>query len=406
VKPGAVLAESVSRRFRLNPERHTTLKEVIVRRRQPRAQELWALRDVSFGIEPGEAVGLVGRNGSGKTTLLRLIAGIFRPTEGQLSVGGSIASLLELGAGFHPDFTGRDNVFMNGAIHGLKRRYIRERMDEIIAFAELERFIDSPVRTYSAGMYMRLGFSVATHLDPDVLLLDEVFAVGDEAFQRKCFGKIFDLKDAGKTILFVSHSAPAVERLCERAILLQRGRVAADGVAKDVVAEYQRLLSMEESPAERGAGLREWGSGDAHVLQVRLAGADGVERREFLSGEPLVVRLAVEVEREVPPPRVAVEFRDAMGGLLGATEADAGTLGWDSGAGRFAMEFEIPRLPFVQGLFQLSIGLADPSSLRQYHRLDPAAEFTVFPADEDTRGWFRFDGDWSMVSDTVAVKAP
>jgi ABC-type polysaccharide/polyol phosphate transport system ATPase subunit len=406
VRPGAVLAESVSRRFRLNPERHMTLKEALLRRGQSRAQEIWALRDVSFAIERGEAVGLVGRNGSGKTTLLRLIAGIFRPTEGQLSVGGSIGSLLELGAGFHPDFTGRDNVFMNGAIHGLKRRYIRERMDEIVAFAELERFIDSPVRTYSAGMYMRLGFSVATHLDPDVLLLDEVFAVGDEAFQRKCFGKIFDLRDAGKTILFVSHSAPAVERLCERAILLQRGRVVADGVTRDVVAEYQRLLAMEESPAERGAGLREWGSGDARVSRIRLAGADGVERREFLSGEPLVVRLAVEVERAVPPPRIAVEFRDANGGLLGANEADAGTLGWNGGPGRFDIDFEIQRLPFVQGLFRLSVGLADPSSLRQYHRLDPAAEFTVFPADEDTRGWFRFDGEWSTVNDPMAVKAP
>jgi ABC-type polysaccharide/polyol phosphate transport system ATPase subunit len=381
-----------------------TLKEAIVRRGRPRAQEIWALRDVSFAIEPGEAVGLVGRNGSGKTTLLRLIAGIFRPTDGRLSVEGSIGSLLELGAGFHPDFTGRDNVFMNGAIHGLKRRYIRERMEEIVAFAELERFIDSPVRTYSAGMYMRLGFSVATHLDPDVLLLDEVFAVGDEAFQRKCFGKIFDLKDAGKTILFVSHSAPAVERLCERAILLQQGHVAADGIAKDVVAEYQRLLSMEESPEERGAGLQEWGTGDAHVLRVRLAGEDGVERREFLSGEPLVVRLSVEVERRVPPPRIAVEFRDSSGGLLGANEADARTLGWDGGAGRFNVEFEIPRLPFVQGLFRLSVGLADPSSLRQYHRLDPAAEFTVFPADEDMRGWFRFEGDWSKVDDATAVK--
>ncbi|HEX6491180.1 MAG TPA: ABC transporter ATP-binding protein [Gaiellaceae bacterium] len=406
MKPGAISADSVSRRFRVQSERQLTLKEAIVRRRVLRQEEIWALRGLSFEIATGEAVGLVGRNGSGKTTLLRLIAGIFKPTAGRLQVGGSVGSLLELGAGFHPDFTGRENVFMNGAIHGLKRRYIKERMDEIVAFAELERFIDLPVRTYSAGMYMRLGFSVATHLDPDILLLDEVFAVGDEAFQRKCFGKIFELRDSGKTLVFVSHSAPAVERLCERAILLQQGRVARDGVTKDVVAEYQRLLAMEESPAERGVGLREWGTGDAHVVRVSLEGPDGIERREFLSGAPLAVRLTVAVEREVEPPRIGVEFRDASGGLLGANEIDARQLGWDAGSREAEVLFEVPRLPFLKGLFRLSVGLADPSSLRQYHRLDPAAEFTVYPADEDTRGWFRFDGDWSLAGPREAVRAP
>ena len=190
MKAGAVVSRGVSRRFLVYPQRQVTLKEAIVRRRHLRRTEVWAIRNASFEIEPGEAVGVVGRNGSGKTTLLRMIAGIFRPTSGRLEVGGSVSSLLELGAGFHPDFTGRENVYMNGAIHGLKRRYMDEKMDEIVAFAELEKFIDVPVRAYSAGMYMRLGFSVAAHLDPDVLLLDEVFAVGDEEFQRKCFARI------------------------------------------------------------------------------------------------------------------------------------------------------------------------------------------------------------------------
>src|SRR5207302_6237646 len=166
---------------------------------------------------------------SGKTTLLRLLAGIMKPTSGRVAVGGRVGSLLELGAGFHPDFTGRENVFLNGAILGLKREYIRRQLDEIVAFAGLEEFIDLPVRTYSSGMFMRLGFAIASHLAADVLLLDEVFAVGDEAFQRKCFGKVFDFKRNGGTIVFVSHDASAVERLCERAVLLREGSVAFEG---------------------------------------------------------------------------------------------------------------------------------------------------------------------------------
>ena len=396
MKPGAIFAEGVSRRFRVYPQRNVTLKDAILRRRQLRREEIWALRDVSFGIEPGEAVGIVGRNGSGKTTLLRLVAGIFQPTGGRLEVAGEVGSLLGLGAGFHPDFTGRENVYMNGAIHGLKKSYVHERLDEIASFAELGEFFDVPVRTYSSGMYMRLGFAVATHLDADILLLDEVFAVGDEAFQRKCFGKILELRERGRTIVFVSHAAPAVERVCERAILLTSGRVAHDGAAREVIKHYQQLIAGEDASAQQHA----WGTGEATVVGVRLEGSDGEEQRQFLSGGPLAVRLAIELSPNVSPPRVAVEFRDANGGLLGASEATAEELGWETGRSREVC-FEVPRLPLSDGLFRLSVALCDPHSTRQYHRLDSAAEFTVFP-DEHSRGWFRFEGDWSL----VAAKRP
>ena len=397
MRPGAVVASAVSRRFLVYPQRQVTLKEAIVRRRHLRRTEVWAIRDASFEIEPGEAVGVIGRNGSGKTTLLRMIADIFRPTSGRLEVCGDVASLLELGAGFHPDFTGRENVYMNGAIHGLKRKFMDEKIDEIVAFAELEKFIDVPVRTYSAGMYMRLGFSVAAHLDPDVLLLDEVFAVGDESFQRKCMEKILDLKNRGRTLLFVSHSAPAVERLCERAILLSEGKVVADGPARDAIAQYQRMLAAEENPAERGAGLREWGTGEARVASVRLEDGEGQERRQFLSGQPFVVRLGIAVAETVTPPRIAIEFRDANGSLLGVSEAEADELGWDGSPGSIELLFSSSGLPLADGRFQISVALSHPDSTKQYHRLDPAVEFTVFP-DTDQRGWFRFDGDWSLVS--------
>jgi ABC-type polysaccharide/polyol phosphate transport system ATPase subunit len=277
MNPGAVHAEAVSRRFLVYPQPQVTLKEAILRRRHLQRTEVWAVRDASFSIEPGEAVGVIGRNGSGKTTLLRLIAGIFRPSSGRLQVSGSVASLLELGAGFHPDFTGRENVYMNGAIHGLKRKYVQAKMDEIVSFAELERFIDVPVRTYSAGMYMRLGFSVAAHLDPDILLLDEVFAVGDEAFQRKCMGKILDLKERGRTLLFVSHSAPAVERLCERALLLSGGELVADGPARDSIARYQRMLAARSNVSRvfgNGArAKRAWSTSGSRTPRATSAGS-------------------------------------------------------------------------------------------------------------------------------------
>ena len=259
-QPGAVEIDRASRRFRVYPQSVRTLKELLVARRRVRGTDVWALRNVSASIAPGEAVGLIGRNGSGKTTLLRLVAGIIKPTSGTVAVEGRVGSLLELGAGFHPEFTGRENVYLNGAILGLKREAIRRHMDEIVAFAELERFIDVPVRTYSSGMYMRLGFAIAAHLDVDVLLLDEVFAVGDEEFQRKCFGKIFEFKQRGGTIVFVSHDAAAVDRLCGRAVLLRNGEVAFDGPTREAITQYHRLLAEERDPDERGAGLSEYGT--------------------------------------------------------------------------------------------------------------------------------------------------
>src|SRR5215207_3431497 len=229
MEPGSVLAENVSRRFKVYPQRHVTLKEAIVRRRHLRPVVIEALNDVSFRMDPGESVGFMGRNGSGKTTLLRLIAGVFRPSSGRLTVAGRVGSLLELGAGFHPEFTGLENIYLSASIYGMRRQEVDRRLDEIIAFSELEKSIDLPIRTYSAGMHMRLGFSVAVNVDADVLLLDEVFAVGDEAFQRKCVDRILEFKRQGKTIAFVSHSGPALERMCDRALLLSQGLVEYDG---------------------------------------------------------------------------------------------------------------------------------------------------------------------------------
>ena len=393
--PGEISVEGVSRRFRVHAREVRTLKDLFVQRGRTHATDVWALHDVSLGVERGDAVGLIGRNGSGKTTLLRLIAGIIKPTAGHVRTEGRIGSLLELGAGFHLDFTGRENVFLNGAIQGLRRADIKERFDEIVAFAELEHAIDRPVRTYSSGMTMRLGFAIAAFLEADILLLDEVFAVGDEAFQRKCFGRIFAFKQAGGTIVFVSHDASAVERLCERSVFLDVGRVAFDGPTREAVTRYRRALADDANPAERGAGLREWGSGEATIESAVLVGTEGSDRLQFLSGEPFALRVSMAAPDGVPPPRLQLELRDDAGTLVAGQAVDLRGLGWVGGNGRRSVRFEIGELPLADGRFHLRLGLTDESGEHVYHWLDDALQFVVYPGG-DERGVVRFEGRWTL----------
>jgi ABC-type polysaccharide/polyol phosphate transport system ATPase subunit len=394
MRPGEIQIDQVSRAFRVYAQPVRTLKEVLVSRRNTRGTVVEALSDVSFAVEPGEAVGLIGRNGSGKTTLLRLVAGIMKPTSGRAEVGGRVGSLLELGAGFHPEFTGRENVYLNGAILGLKREAIDRHMEEIVAFAELERFIDVPVRTYSSGMYMRLGFAVAAHLEVDVLLLDEVFAVGDEEFQRKCFGKIFEFKQRGGTIVFVSHDAAAVSRLCSRAVLLRDGRLAFDGPTREAVTQYHRLLADERDPDERGAGLSEYGSGECRIAEARLLGPGDEERTQFLPGEPLSVRLRVTADAALAPPRLSWELRDEAGLVLAAGSEDTASIGWRPGEVEQRFRFDVSSLPLADGRFRLRFELADEQGAHLYHWLDDAVRFVVYPAD-GAAGIVRLDGRWS-----------
>jgi ABC-type polysaccharide/polyol phosphate transport system ATPase subunit len=393
MEPGSIVAENVSRRFKVYPQRNVTLKEAILRRRHLRPVEVVAVRDVSLRIDPGEAVGFMGRNGSGKTTLLRLFAGVFRPSDGQLTVTGRVGSLLELGAGFHPDFTGRENIYLSASIYGLRRREVDRRLDEIIAFSELDRFIDLPIRTYSSGMYMRLGFSIAVNVDADILLLDEVFAVGDEAFQRKCVERIMAFRRRGHTIAFVSHSGASIEHLCDRAVLLREGSIQYDGATRETIRRYQELLAEDDNPAEREVGLTEWGTSDAKMAGISLEDADGNARDHFVSGEPVVLRLWVVPREEVPPPRVTLEFRDGGGALLGTAIHDLEEFG--------LLRFDLPRLPLVDGRVYVGVDVTGRDG-RRYHHVESAVEFAVSPA-SDERGWFRFEGDWTLEHAARAV---
>lgn len=389
---GAISADGVSRRFRVHARENRTLKDLVTSRGGSGGEDVWALRDVSADIKPGEAVGLIGRNGSGKSTLLRVLAGIIKPTTGTVQVGGRIGSLLELGAGFHPDFTGRENVYLNGSIQGLRRTEIRERFDEIVAFAEVEHAIDRPVRTYSSGMAMRLGFAIAAFLQADVLLLDEVFAVGDENFQRKCFGIISAFKNGGGTILFVSHDAQAVERLCERSILLSAGQKAYDGPTHEAIARYRRLLADDLDPAERNGELREWGTGEAEITGARLLDASGGVREQFLAGEPLRLEVDLRAVTVVEPPRLHLEVRDTTGLLVAEDSVSTAELGWPAGPGELTATLDIERPSLAFGRFRIRLGLVGAEG-RTLHQFDDALGFLVYP-DGEERGLVHLGGTW------------
>jgi ABC-2 type transport system ATP-binding protein len=265
----SISVESVSKQFRLFHERPSSIKERILRMRRSRAVDFWALRDISYDIPEGSTVGLIGANGSGKTTLLKIIGGILRPTRGRVMTRGRIAALLELGAGFHPELTGRENVYLNASILGLSRKDTDRQFDDIVQFSELEEFIDNQVKFYSSGMFMRLGFAVAVHVDPGILLIDEVLAVGDEAFQRKCIDRVREFQQEGRTIVLVTHAVDRVRQICDRAIMLERGTVRASGDVGNVVREFRLAMLQLHAGRDRVDVTRE-----AEITGVELLDAN------------------------------------------------------------------------------------------------------------------------------------
>ncbi len=367
----AVAVRGVSKRFRLHRGRQvSTVKDLFVRGGRAglfAGEELWALRDVTVELSRGRMVGIIGSNGSGKSTLLKLIGGILKPTTGTIAVTGRVSALIELGAGFHPEFTGRENVYVNGVLLGLSRAEIRERFDDIVAFAGLGAFIDNPVKTYSSGMYMRLGFAIAVTVDPDILLIDEVLAVGDEAFQHKCIGKIQEFKARGKTILLVTHDLGSVDRLCDEALWLDGGRLMAYGGTREVVDRYlghvageeARALGVEHREAEAGAatGRQRWGSREVELTRVRILDRAGAERYLYESGEPCTVHLAYRARRPVDDPvfGIGIFRKDGVCCYGTNTAIDGLHLGKLAGEGEVAVAIE--RLDLVEGDYLLDVAV-------------------------------------------------
>jgi lipopolysaccharide transport system ATP-binding protein len=320
--------------------------------------DLWALDDVSFEIQPGEVVGIVGRNGAGKSTLLKILSRITEPARGQIEIHGRVASLLEVGTGFHHELSGRDNIYLNGSILGMARREIDRKFDEIVAFAEIERFIDMPVKHYSSGMYVRLAFAVAAHLEPEILLVDEVLAVGDAAFQKKCLGKMSDVARHGRTVLFVSHNTAAMLNLCSRGILLEKGKLTADGAIEPVIQQYLKSLRAVTSRDLKSYSDRQ-GKGRVRFTGVRFEDGNGNAIEQGVSGQPLVVNLSYEAADRGPLPncRASVTFFDPLGQVLFncSSELVIGDPMTLPASG--TIRCVIPRLPLSQNQYLLTLFL-------------------------------------------------
>jgi homopolymeric O-antigen transport system ATP-binding protein len=344
----ALELDHVSKRFSIG---HRAGFLDALRRRARTRGELWALRDVSMRLEQGESVGLIGHNGAGKTTLLKLLAGITRPTRGQVHTIGRVASLINLGAGFHPELTGRENIYLNGVILGLSRREVKERFEHIVEFADLGPFIDTPLKRYSSGMYARLGFAVAAHVDPDVLLVDEVLSVGDVAFQDRSIRKMLSFRDAGRAILFVSHNLSAVEMMCQRVIWLDHGSIRLAGPTAEVVRAY--LDAVDEALIE-GAGLSDGVQAVEEPLVVTEVGVhDGQARlsTEFEFGDPMRVKLHALARQDVQAVQCSVTVRGDYGPLFTATSATFPS--WRRGPHELECAFE--SLPLLPGLYRVEV---------------------------------------------------
>jgi ABC-2 type transport system ATP-binding protein len=370
----AIEVRDVSKRFRIYREKPTSLKQRLLTSRS-RAEDFWALRDVSLDVGEGSTFGLIGHNGSGKTTLLKCVAGILRPTSGAIFQRGRLAALLELGAGFHPELTGRENVYLNASFLGLSRKQTDAAFDDIVSFAELEQFIDTEVKFYSSGMLVRLGFAVAVHVEPDVLLIDEVLAVGDEAFQAKCLNRVREFQREGRTIVLVTHALDTVTEICDRAAMLHHGELHAIGMPAEVVREMRHVLLGMADPGF----VPEQGTREAEIVEVQIVRPDGSSHGAILSGDPLTI--VVDVRQNEPVDDLDVDF--AVHESTNYLVLDARTSRAGIDLGRFdkkRVRFKIQGFPYDPGKYWVTIGLSSRTTGHLYHVQTQRYLFEVFDA--------------------------
>jgi len=377
----------------------------LVGKKVPERPLFKALDDVSFAIEQGEVVGIIGHNGAGKSTLLKMLAKISTPTRGSVKVNGRTAPLIEVGAGFVPDFTGRENVYLNGAILGMSRREIDRKFDEIVDFAEMAEFIDTPVKRYSSGMQVKLAFAVATSIESDILIVDEVLAVGDLAFQRKCFDRMEDLiKRQGKTVLLVSHNIRQVERLCNRVILLNKGQIIKDGTASAVCTQFYEAsdtqISARKSNTLTSANNNEWASGEILLQDIEALDAEGNRISKLKHLQLIKIQLAFEIKKEIRLPVFGIGIHTTDFIYL-ATQHSFNQLKLDRlDVGRHILVFEIPSFPFMPGVYSIRAGVAEGTAARTIFYSENLLHIQVVSDSVEDRTWneglVSLSGIWSL----------
>jgi ABC-2 type transport system ATP-binding protein len=405
----AITVEGVSKRFRLYRERNQSLKAALMRGKRASFEEFWALQDVSFEIPTGSTFGLIGENGSGKSTLLKCIARILQPDKGQVTVNGSMAALLELGSGFHPEMSGRENVYLNGSILGMKKAEIDRKFDTIVDFAGIGQFIDQPVKNYSSGMYVRLGFSVAINIDPDVLLVDEVLAVGDAMFQEKCMEKFAEFRRDGKTVVIVSHAMGSMRSLCDNVAWLKHGELIEVGPSNDIVDTYVDEGHLERDETMDTSGAR-WGSGEAQITKVEMLGADGTATTRAHTGDQVTFRVHFDTSRPVDKPVFGLALETIEGLYVWAHHSRDGNMVPDRIEGPGSIDLAVPSLPLQANTYDLNASIVDYTTTHTYDFRRSCYRFDVLNrTPHESGGVAVLGGQWgnlASVTPRTGVTAP
>lgn len=396
----AICFHQVSKQFAFSSDKPQTILESLVskftRRREPK-KPLWAVRDVSFEVMPGESWGLVGRNGSGKSTVLKLASRILRPTTGTVTVNGRMSALLELGAGFHPDLTGRENVFLNGSVLGLGKRELLDRFEAIVAFSELEEFIDMPVKHYSSGMYMRLGFSVAVHVDPQILIVDEILAVGDYAFQIKCLERIRELQRQGTTVVMVSHHLPTIRNLCGHVLWMDHGQLRAQGQASEVFEAYMIDLQAQGTLSmHRETHFNRWGTGEIEIVEVRFVDDAGTSCTHFATHQPFTIEIHYHAHQPIHEPEFGLAIFHPDGtNLLAPNNRHAGVK-MEIVQGRGVVRYRLERLPLLPAHYRVTVAIHDTHQPRAFDFHEEAYQFQVIRQGEPQQGLLDLPAKWEI----------
>ena len=389
----AVSVENVWKYFRLYHEKNQYLKSTLLRGRRARYDEFWALKGVDFEIPFGSTFGIIGSNGSGKSTLLKCLAGILSPDKGSVSCNGRMAALLELGAGFHPDLSGRENIYLNGAILGMTRSEIDRKLEEIIDFSGLEKFVDTPVKNYSSGMVVRLGFAVATNVDPEILIIDEVLAVGDESFQHRCHEKIESFRQEGRTIILVSHGLMQVAQLCSTVAWLEKGVIQEIGPSYEVIGKYAGQ-SHDAAPKIEGEIGERWGSHEAEITRAEFVNADGVPVHVLKTGEPISLQIDYTAHMAIKEPVFGIRLTHLHGTTVWGSNTKRMGFQPDTLNDSGTITLNIPELPILAGTYDLTVALTDQHETYEYDHWERRVRFDVVQYNSFDEGLIQIEAKW------------